>query len=152
RNTCPRDGVSFPEIAPRLFSFNSPHDACPACDGHGTREEQDPARVVPDPDRPLRDAIEPWGSGRRRPRYPAALRAALAGHFAVTPDTPWRALPEAGCAGFPHGVPEPVAFDFERAGRAERVVRPWDGVLGELARRGDDEALARFRSPRSCSA
>ena len=152
KNTCPRDGVSFPEIAPRLFSFNSPAGACPACDGLGTREELDPARVVPDPDRRLRDAIEPWGSGRRLPKYYGALLASLARHFDVSIDTPWRELPERARAGILHGVREPVEFVFERAGRSERVVRPWDGVLGELARRGDDEALARFRSPRPCSA
>jgi len=153
RNACPRDGVSFPELAPRLFSFNSPHGACPACDGLGTREELDPARVVPDPDRPLRDAIEPYGTTRKRPKYYAELIASLARHFGVSVETPWRELPEAARKGILHGVPDEVAFSFERAGRTERVKRPWDGVLGELARRGGDEAgLERFRSPRPCTA
>ncbi len=152
RNTCPRDGVSFPELAPRLFSFNSPHGACPACDGLGTREELDPARVVPDPDRPLRDAVEPYGTTRKRPKYYAALMASLARHFDVSLATPWRELPQAVRDGILHGVPGEVAFAFERAGRTERVERPWDGVLGELARRGEADELARFRSPRPCAA
>jgi excinuclease ABC subunit A len=153
RNACPRCGHSFPEIAPRLFSFNSPHGACPACDGLGTRDELDPARIVPDPDRPLRDAIEPWGTTRKRPKYYAELLASLARHFEVSLDTPWRELPEAAREGILHGVPGEVAFAFERAGRSERGKRPWDGVLGELARRGGDaEELARFRSPRPCAA
>ncbi|HSJ98758.1 MAG TPA: excinuclease ABC subunit UvrA, partial [Myxococcota bacterium] len=152
RNACPRCGTSFPEIAPRLFSFNSPHGACPACDGLGTREELDPARVVPDPDRPLRDAVEPYGTTRKRPKYYAELLASLARHFDVSLDTPWRELPDAARDGILHGVPDEVAFVFERAGRTERVERPWDGVLGELARRGDGDELARFRSPRPCAA
>src|SRR5690606_23547811 len=86
------------------------------------------------------------------PRYYTALLESLARHFGVTLDTPWRELPEAVRAGILRGVREPVELVFERAGRSERVARAWDGVLGELARRGDDEALARFRSPRPCSA
>jgi excinuclease ABC subunit A len=150
RNACPDCGVSFPELAPRLFSFNSPHGACPRCGGLGTRTELDPARIIPDPDRPLRDAVEPWGTPRRRPRYYAELMASLADHFEVSLDTAWRKLPETARQGILHGVAGDVVFQFSRAGRSERVRRPWDGVLGELARRNDAESLARFHSPRPC--
>jgi len=150
RNACPDCGVSFPELAPRLFSFNSPHGACPGCGGLGTRDELDPARIVPDPERPLRDAVEPWGTTRRRPRYYVELLASLAHHFGVSLETPWCQLPETTQQGILHGVAGEVVFQFSRAGRRERVRRPWDGVLGELARRQDAESLARFHGPRPC--
>ncbi len=150
RNACPDCGVSFPELAPRLFSFNSPHGACPRCGGLGTRDELDPARIVPDPERPLRDAVEPWGTTRRRPRYYVELLASLAHHFDVSLETPWCQLPETTRQGILHGVAGEVVFQFSRAGRSERVRRPWDGVLGELARRQDADSLARFHGPQPC--
>src|SRR5690606_30608641 len=133
RNACPRCGRSFPEIAPRLFSFNSPHGACPGCDGLGTRDQLDPARVVPDPDRPLARAIEPWGAGRRQPRYYRQLLEALAEHFGVSLETPWRELPEAVREGILFGTDEALPFALGEGGRRQRVRRRWDGVLGELA-------------------
>ncbi len=69
RNACVDCGVSYPEISPRMFSFNSPHGACPLCGGLGTRDEFDPERVVPDDTKSLAaGAIAPW-SGRRAARY-----------------------------------------------------------------------------------
>ena len=59
--TCPRDGISLPEIQPRTFSFNSPHGACPACTGLGTKLEVDIALVIPNPRLSLAEgAIRPW--------------------------------------------------------------------------------------------
>ena len=73
RFSCDDCGISYPELAPRLFSFNSPFGACPACDGLGHAMEMDPAKVVPDADKSLRDgAIAPW-SGRFAGFYLAQL-------------------------------------------------------------------------------
>jgi excinuclease ABC subunit A len=179
RNTCPRCGVSFPEIAPRLFSFNSPHGACPRCDGLGTRDELDPDRIVPDPSLPLAVAIQPWAgpraagagrttqapdrpraAGRRRDRpvrgargYYAQLLAALADHFGVSLETPWQALPEPVRRGILNGVPDEIRFSLEGRDRRDRVRRRWDGVLGELERRRDTGAdLSAWTSPRPCPA
>jgi excinuclease ABC subunit A len=158
-NACVECGVSFPEIAPRSFSFNSPHGACPRCDGLGTREELDPARIVPDPERTLSaGAIEPWG-GKRMPRYYAQLLQALARHLGVGMDVPWRALPERARKAILFGLgQDEVPFRFEREGKAQTVKRRWDGVLGELERRldarGGDalrDTLAKYMSPRPCS-
>ena len=154
-NACPSCGVSFPELAPRLFSFNGPHGACPRCGGLGTRDEFDPARIVPDAERPLAAAIEPWGAGRRQPAYYAQLLASLASHFEVTLETPWRELPEAVRRGILHGTADEISFALERRGRKQRVARRWDGVIGELERRREAASevgeLARFASPRPCS-
>src|SRR5919108_263162 len=75
RLACVTCGLSVPEMTPRAFSFNSPHGACPACQGLGATWDFDPARVVPDPSKSLADgAIAPWASGDRR-----LVRDALAG-------------------------------------------------------------------------
>jgi len=157
-SACVDCGISFPEIAPRTFSFNSPHGACPRCAGLGTRDEFDPARIVPDPGRSLAGgAIEPWG-GKRMPRYYAQLLASLARHFGVSMDVPWGALPASARDGMLQGTGRAeVEFAFEREGRTQTVRRRWDGVLGELARRREEtasdavrEELTRYMSPRPC--
>ncbi len=156
-SACVGCGVSLPEIAPRLFSFNSPHGACPRCSGLGTRDELDPELLVPDPARSLAGgAIEPWG-GKRMPRYYAELLAALAAHFGVDLATPWRDLPKRVQEGILLGAGRTeIAFRFSRRGRSELVKRRWDGVVGELDRRlrttgsGVREELARYTSPRPC--
>ncbi len=163
RNACAECGTSFPEIAPRTFSFNSPHGACPACDGLGIREVFDAARVVPDPSLPLGEgAIAPWGKAaqgrlaaaqrgeaerstglpapRRQaareagPRYYRGLLESLAAHHGVELATPWRELP----ARVQHGIllgGEEIELAVQRRGRREVFTRAWDGVLGELERR-----------------
>ena len=61
RFACPEDGISLPELAPRIFSFNSPHGACPRCTGLGTQREIDPDLVVPDPTLSIsQGALVPW--------------------------------------------------------------------------------------------
>jgi excinuclease ABC subunit A len=157
RNACVDCGVSFPEIAPRTFSFNSPHGACPACGGLGTREDFDPARVVPDASKPLGgDAIAPW-SGRRAPRYYRQLVAALADHYEVDLETPWSALPNRVRQGILYGAgAAEIPLTVRRGGKREKFSRRWDGVLGELERRfeqggeAEREPLRRFRTPRPC--
>jgi excinuclease ABC subunit A len=157
-SACVECGVSLPELAPRLFSFNSPHGACPRCSGLGTRDELDPELLVPDAGRPLGGgAIEPWG-GKRMPRYYAELLASLAAHFGVGLETPWRDLPKRVQEGILLGTGRTeLPFRFSRGGRTELVKRRWDGVVGELERRlratGSDgvrEELARYTSPRPC--
>ena len=157
-SACVDCGVSFPEIAPRLFSFNSPHGACQRCDGLGTEETFDPARIVPDETRSLAGgAIEAWGA-RRMPRYYAQLLASLAAHLGVDTETPWQRLPERAREAILFGTGATlVPFSLERSGGTERIKRPWDGVIGELARRlgeaGDGRArdeLRRYMSPSPC--
>ena len=157
RNACINCDVAFPEIGPRIFSFNSPHGACALCNGLGAMAEFDPVRMVPDVSRSLAaGAIAAWGR-RRRPRYYDKLLQALAQHFEVDLDTPWQDLPDDVRAGVLYGTgTEGIAFDVEASGRTSTVQRRWDGVVGELERRFEagSEAergeFARFRSPRTC--
>ncbi len=89
---CPEDGISFEELAPRNFSFNSPYGACPRCGGLGTRNELDPDLVIPDKNLSLSEgAIAPWrGSGHRY--YKAIVRAA-AEHYGIYYDRPVKDIP-----------------------------------------------------------
>ena len=164
-SACVDCGVSYPEIEPRSFSFNSPHGACPRCSGLGTHDEFDAALIVPDASRSVsRGAIEPW-SGRRVPAYYRRLLEALANHYAISLETPWCDLPENVRDGIVYGTKEEIVFAFEeseslrankRSASEPAIKRRWDGVLGELERRHASESeakrreLSRYRSPRSC--
>jgi len=85
-------GFTIDEIEPRLFSFNNPYGACPACDGLGTELKFEPDLVVPDSSLSLRDgAVVPWAkTGNTSPYYNQTLEA-LAKHFKFSMSTPWRA-------------------------------------------------------------
>ncbi len=92
---CPSCGVGLPEPSPQLFSFNSPVGMCPACHGLGRCLEMDPARVVPDPARSVRQgAIEPWAAVMDRGEgWSFAIFDALARHYGIDLDAPFAALP-----------------------------------------------------------
>ncbi len=65
KHACAHCGISFPELTPRVFSFNSPYGACPKCDGLGTKMEVDPDLIIPDKSRPVISAAQPWRRGGR---------------------------------------------------------------------------------------
>ncbi|MEK7793261.1 MAG: excinuclease ABC subunit UvrA, partial [Candidatus Hydrogenedentota bacterium] len=92
---CVDCGISFEELAPRMFSFNSPHGACPDCTGLGTTMEIDPELVVPDASLSLdKGAIRAWNMRKLLDGwYKRALRC-VADHYKKNFDTPWRKLPE----------------------------------------------------------
>jgi len=133
---CPDCGISLPEIAPRSFSFNSPHGACRTCTGLGSRLEVDPALVVPHPERSLAEgAIAPWFRGNSGEDYYRALLEGLAAEYGFSLHTPWRDLPPE--------VQELVLYGADdrrvrlRAGRhrpAGYRVR-YEGVIPNLERR-----------------
>ena len=91
---CPKCGMSFEELAPRNFSFNSPYGACPECSGLGTRFEVDPDLVVPNPELSLNEgAINPWRG--QTGEYFQRLLVAVAENYKFSPDTPWEKLKKA---------------------------------------------------------
>jgi excinuclease ABC subunit A len=93
RFACIACGISLPPIEPRMFSFNGPHGACPACDGIGVRTRIDPERVVPDPKRTLREgAVVAWG--RRGSMALATETERAVTSLGVNPDVPFRELTE----------------------------------------------------------
>ena len=88
---CPVCGLSFDELAPRNFSFNSPYGACERCDGLGTRYEVDPELVVPNQDLSVaQGAIQPWSKGHTQ--YFSRLLESACEEYGIDPDKPWRKL------------------------------------------------------------
>ncbi|MFO7272311.1 MAG: excinuclease ABC subunit UvrA [Sphaerobacter thermophilus] len=139
RFACPHCGISFGELEPRSFSFNSPHGACPDCDGLGVRMEFDPELIVPDPDRSLADgAIAPWArTGRDSTAWYEALLAALAAKHGFSLDTPFRDLPEAIRQVILYGGKrERVRVEYRaRSGRTRAYEVDYEGVIPHLRRR-----------------
>ena len=158
-SACPDCGTSYPEIAPRMFSFNGPAGACPDCNGLGQRHVLDPERVVPDPTLGLSRAIAPWRGARGRASlYYERLLEGLAEHFEVALDTPWGALPARVRKGILHGAGKAeieLAVETRKRARKRTIRRRWDGVIDELERRaaegdGESRELDRYRRPEPC--
>ncbi len=158
RFACPDCGVSFPEMSPRAFSFNSPHGACPSCDGLGTRVMVVPERVVPDPRRSLADgAVAPWAG--KNGVFFRQMMDALRRHLDLPLDTPWERLPEATRQAILYGTREEVDFAYQARSSAYRFRKPFEGVIPRMERRireAQDEAaleeLAPYLETRPCPA
>ena len=133
---CAEDGLSFEELEPRSFSFNSPFGACPTCSGLGTRMEVDEELVVPDPNLSLSEgALAPWASGHTS-EYFGRLVAAFADALGVDLDTPWKRLPAAARRAFLRGTGEEVTVRFRnRYGRQRTYVTDYEGVIPYVERR-----------------
>jgi excinuclease ABC subunit A len=135
---CPFDGISFDELAPRNFSFNSPYGACPTCDGLGVRLEVDAELVVPDPTMSLAEgAVGVWG-GRADGYWAGLLKAvAEAGGFSV--DTPWGKLSKAARETILYGTDEPIRVNYRnRYGRQRSYTTVFEGVITNIERRHDE--------------
>ncbi len=133
---CPDDDLSFEELEPRSFSFNSPYGACPECTGLGTRLEVDPELVVPDPELSLADgAVAPWVSGQTA-EYFARLLGALAETLGFSLDTPWRQLPTRARDAVLHGLDYQVHVRYRnRFGRERSYHTGFEGVIPFVVRR-----------------
>ncbi len=157
RFACPVSGFTIEEIEPRLFSFNSPHGACPECDGLGIEIFFDPSLVIPDERRSLADgAVAPW-SGAMSMYFDQTLQS-LAKHFKVTTRTPWQDLPEHVRDAILNGTgDEPVAMTYKDSARTYSVTKPFEGVLTNLSRRWKEtdsawvrEEMSRYQAEKPC--
>ena len=157
RYSCPVCDYSLPDLEPRLFSFNAPSGACPACDGLGMAEFFDPARVVVHPELALSaGAVRGWD---RRNTYYFQLIHSLAAHYGFDVDTPWNQLDEKVREAVLHGSGDTkVAFTYITEGgtRHQRRHR-FEGVLPNLERRYREtespavrEELRKYISERPC--
>lgn len=137
RALSPATGKSYERVTPKHFSFNSPQGACPACHGLGQEMVFDESLIVPDPEKSLEEgAVLPWRRGGKRMivYYKAMLRA-VAGHYGVSLEAPYRTLPESFKRVLMQGSGETViAFQFWRAGKMSHVKRPFEGVVPHLQR------------------
>jgi excinuclease ABC subunit A len=133
---CPVHGPSLIELEPRVFSFNSPHGACPRCTGLGSQMEIDPELVVPDPNLSIAEgAIAPWAVSASE--YYDQLTQAIAERYDVDLDTAWRDLPEASRDFFlfgTNGDRVEVAYR-NRFGRRRAYTTTFEGIVPSLERR-----------------
>jgi excinuclease ABC subunit A len=164
---CPVCSYSLSELEPRLFSFNSPVGACPACDGLGLVTVFDADRVVAFPSISLASgAIKGWD---RRNSYTHSMLEAVARHYAFDTETPWEQLPQAVRQVLLHGSgSEEIEFIYQAEGagkdgkaRTRSVKRrhPFEGILPNLERRFREtdsaavrEDLARYQAVKPCAA
>jgi len=162
---CPRCEISFPEISPRLFSFNNPFGACQSCSGLGRTAVFDAARIVPDPSRSLEEgAIAAWDLEEAQGYYRRLLET-LADDRGFDLTRPWAKLSKTAKTWLLEGDPNyeleievPVARrGRRRRTRTEKVVRPYDGVFGDLMRRLEASSgaaatkLSKFQSEQPCA-
>src|SRR5882672_5518188 len=133
---CPDHGVSLPELQPRIFSFNSPHGACPRCTGLGAQQEIDPDLLVPDPSLSIDDgALVPWsvgGSGF----YESVIQA-IADRYEIPTDIPWQELTEEEQDYFLYGTDgDKVYVQYRnRMGRRRSYMIDFEGIVSSLQRR-----------------
>ena len=135
RFACPVSGFTIDEIEPRLFSFNNPFGACPACDGLGTQFFIDPVAVVPDGGLSLyKGAIAPW-SRSTSPYYTQTLEA-LARHYGFKMSSAWNDLPEDARQVILYGSGEEViTFQYDDGLRNYKTRKAFEGVIPNLERR-----------------
>nr|WP_144061376.1 excinuclease ABC subunit UvrA [Hyphomicrobium denitrificans] len=161
RFACPVSGFTIDEIEPRLFSFNAPAGACPICDGLGSELRFEPDLVVPDSSLSLeKGAIYPWAkTGVSSPYYEQTLES-LAKHYKVSMKTPWERLPKHVQLAILYGSgDEDVVFTYWDGTRNYSTEKPFEGVIGNIARRFKEtdsdwvrEELSRYQAAHPCEA
>ena len=132
---CPVSGFTIPEIEPRLFSFNNPYGACPACGGLGIEQHIDEELVIPDKELSLRKgAIAPWAKSSS-PYYTQTLTA-LGKFYKFTLDTKWKDLPKKTQNAILHGSgDDEIKFSYEDGVRSYDTKKPFEGVITNINRR-----------------
>jgi len=131
---CPECGISYPEITPRMFSFNNPYGACPACYGLGVKEYFDPDLIVPNQDLSLREgAVIPWSE--KNPVHFLPFIEGFVKHYRIDIRQPFKALPKHVKDAIFYGTgSEEIEFYYDRGSRREVVKKPYEGVIKELER------------------
>src|SRR5262245_7750170 len=156
---CPVSGFTISEIEPRLFSFNNPFGACPACGGLGVEQHIDPDLVISDKDRTMRNgAIAPWAKSSS-PYYIQTLQA-LGKHYKFTLDTKWKDLPKKTQDALLYGSGEDsIKFTYDDGARSYQTTKPFEGVVTNLERRWKEtesdwarEEMAKYFTDIPCAA
>src|SRR2546421_4414823 len=158
RFACPDHGVSLPELQPRIFSFNSPHGACPRCTGLGAQQEIDPDLLVPDPTISIEEgALVPWAVGNSS-FYESVIQA-IADRYEIPLDEPWENLSDEEQDLFLHGTEgERVYVSYRnRMGRRRSYMLAFEGIIPSLERRYREtdsstqrERIEEYMSFRAC--
>jgi len=134
-SACPECGIRHPELTPASFSFNSPHGACPKCNGLGTTTEFDPSLIIPNPRLSLREgAVAAWA--QRTSVHFIDFLEALTAHYGATIYTPFADLPETFRRVLLYGSgEEAITYFFDRGSTRVRYQRPFEGIIPNLERR-----------------
>jgi excinuclease ABC subunit A len=160
--SCPVHGVSLPEIEPRTFSFNTPHGACPDCQGLGGKLEIDPGLLIPDPDLSLNEGaitISEWSGPRDEGGYYWQTMEAVAHVYRIDLDAPVRSLSESKLNTILYGTQgEEVTVHYQnRDGRKATFRTPFEGVIRNLERRYNEtssdymrDKISQYMSQRTC--
>jgi excinuclease ABC subunit A len=158
RFACLNCGTSMPELEPRMFSFNSPHGACPRCMGLGSQMEIDPELVVPDPSLSLADgAILPWSTSASN--YYEQMTQAIADRYEIDMETPWEDLSEEVQECFLYGTNgDRLYISYRnRYGRRRSYTTSFEGIVTNLERRYKEtdseysrEKIEEYMSVRPC--
>ena len=156
---CPVSGFTIAEIEPRLFSFNNPFGACPACDGLGSQQAVDPALIVPETHVSLRaGAVAPWAKSTS-PYYTQTLEA-LGKAYGFKLGDRWRDLPEEAQKAILYGTGKrEIAFQYDDGLRSYKTTKTFEGVIPNLERRWKEtdsawsrEDIERYMSATPCPA
>ena len=154
---CPVSGFTIDEIEPRLFSFNNPFGACPACDGLGTEMYFDPDLVIPDERLALAEgAIAPWANSSSQ--YYRQTLDGLSAHYGFKLGTPWRRLPKAVREVVLYGSGgDAVKLHYQDGNRSYEITKPFEGVIPNMERRWREtdsswirDEMAKFQTVTAC--
>ncbi|HET6342111.1 MAG TPA: excinuclease ABC subunit UvrA [Gemmatimonadota bacterium] len=139
-------GISYEELEPRMFSFNSPYGACEACDGLGTRMEVDPELLLLDPRISiLEGVVKPWGEPRGQ--LAKTILPSLAAAFGFDLNTPWGELPESVQRVLLHGTgDDEITFRYATREHEGEYSSAWEGIVGQLQRRWEETESDAVRS------
>ncbi len=134
---CPVSGFTIEEIEPRLFSFNAPQGACPACDGLGEKLEFDLELVVPNEELSIKKgAVVPWAKSNPPSPYYMQVLASVARAYDFDLETPWNRLTDEQRDVILHGTKgKPITLSFKDGRKSYDVKKPFEGVIGNLQRR-----------------
>ena len=134
---CPDCGFSFPELTPRMFSFNNPFGACPDCLGIGYLMKIDEDLIIPDKDKTLYDGVKAFGSSTMKKGETMAKMyfEAIGKHYGVDIKKPIKKLPREFLEKILYGTDEPIYFEFQSAYGTRKFSTPFEGVIPTLERR-----------------
>ncbi len=136
---CPTTGLSYEEPAPHTFSFNSPHGACPHCNGLGQTVVFDTDKIIPDPQKSINEgAVTPFGKNNGSPLFHELEALALRYGFSLA--DPVCLLSEEALNAVLYGDAEPLAVNFSSASSGSTLMKSWDGVVGYIDKQQEDDA------------
>ena len=138
---CPHCGFSFPELSPRMFSFNNPFGACPECSGIGYLMKMDPDLVIPDKNKTLYDGVKAFGSSvmKRADTMAKMYFESIGRHYGVDISVPIKKLPKDFLDRILYGTgSEVIDFEFESSAGRRKFSTPFEGVLPTLDRRHNE--------------